>query len=152
MFCIDTKLFKYIDNVFLYKFMVIFASRNEYEVVFSQRKKSLNFFWGIWYMVNIWLNKSLKVLAVPLFFVSELRSVFEIFMYKHNTKDFRWHISKKKNYFRHETNIPLVLYETNLMPLVAEFCIIYDHYILVTSLSNLNNSLLSQYQTYIFIL
>lgn len=96
MFCIDTKLFKYIDNVFLYKFMVIFASRNEYEVVFSQRKKSLNFFWGIWYMVNIWLNKSLKVLAVPLFFVSELRSVFEIFMYKHNTKDFRWHISKKK--------------------------------------------------------
>lgn len=102
-------------------------------------------------MVNIWLNKSFKVLVVPLFFVSELRSVFEIFMYKHDMKDFRWHISKKK-YFRHETNIPLVLSETNLMPHVAEFVIHYDHYILVTSLSNLYNSLISQYQTYIFIL
>lgn len=99
-------------------------------------------------MVNIWLDKSLKVLVVPLFFVSELRSVFEIFMYKYNMKDFRCHISKKK-YFRHETNIPLVLSETNLMPYVAEFVIHYDHFILVTSLSNLNNSLISQYQTYI---
>lgn len=81
---------------FFYKFMVIFASRTEYELVFSQRKKSLNFSWGIWYMVNIWLDKSLKVLVIPLFFVSELRSVFEIFMYKYNMKDFRCHISKKK--------------------------------------------------------
>lgn len=67
-------------------------------------------------------------------------------------KDFRWQISKKKNYFRHETNIPLVLSERNLMPHVAEFVIHFDHYILVTSLSNLNNSLISQYQSYIFIL
>lgn len=47
-------------------------------------------------------------------------------------KDFRWHISKKKNYFRHE-KFPLLLSETNLMPHVAEFVIHYDHYILVTS-------------------
>lgn len=67
-------------------------------------------------------------------------------------KDFRWHIGKKKNYFRHEKNIPLLLSETNLMPHVAEFVIHYDHYILVTSLSTLNNSMISQNQTHIFIL
>lgn len=47
-------------------------------------------------MVNIWLDKFLKVLVVFLFFVFELRFVFEIFMYKYNMKDFRCYISKKK--------------------------------------------------------
>lgn len=66
--------------------------------------------------------------------------------------DFRWHISKKKKIISDMKKFPLLLSETNLMPHVAEFVIHYDHYILVTSLSTLNNSMISQYQTHIFIL
>lgn len=118
--------------------VVFFASRNKYELVLSQTKKYLNFSWGIWYMVKIWLNKSLKVLVFTLIFFIWIklcaRNIYVVTYYERVEVA---HKLKKaiKKIFQIWNKYPFTAFKANVMLHVARFVIPYDHNILVTSLS-----------------